>query len=83
MTGSFLCKGWDFDILYDTLLVRPVVYLSQIDKNDFIDQFYKGIASLALWLNKILSATQNGRLRRYALVLAIGAIITLTIILYL
>jgi NADH-quinone oxidoreductase subunit L len=80
---TFFYKGWDFDILYDTLLVWPVVYLSQIDKNDFIDQFYKGIASLALWLNKILSATQNGRLRRYAMALAIGAIITLTIILYL
>jgi NADH-quinone oxidoreductase subunit L len=80
---TFFYKGWDFDLLYDTLLVRPVVYLSQIDKNDFIDQFYKGIASLALWLNKILSASQNGKLRRYAMVLAIGAIITLTIILYL
>jgi len=36
-----------------------------------------------LWFNKILSATQNGRVRSYAIMLAIGAIITLTIILYL
>jgi NADH-quinone oxidoreductase subunit L len=80
---TFFYRGWDFDLLYDTLLVRQVVYLSQIDKNDVIDQFYNGVAALALWFNKILSASQNGKLRRYAMVLAIGAIITLTIILYL
>jgi NADH-quinone oxidoreductase subunit L len=80
---TFFYSGWDFDLLYNTLLVRPVVYLSQIDKNDFIDRFYTALASLTMLLNKLLSATQNGRLRRYAMVLAIGAIITLTIILYL
>jgi NADH-quinone oxidoreductase subunit L len=80
---TFLYRGWDFDIFYDTLLVRPVVYLSQIDKNDIIDRVYTAMASFAMLLNKLLSATQNGRLRRYATVLAIGAIITLTIILYL
>jgi NADH-quinone oxidoreductase subunit L len=80
---TFFYNGWDFDLLYDTLLVRPVVFLSHIDKNDFIDRFYTALASLTMLLNKLLSATQNGRLRRYAMVLAIGAIITLTIILYL
>ena len=80
---NFFYKGWDFDLLYDTLIVRPVVFLAQMDKNDVIDRFYNGLASLALWFNKLLSATQNGMVRRYAIVLAIGAIITLTIILYL
>ena len=80
---QFFYQGWDFDLLYNTIIVQPIVFLSQIDKDDFIDKFYTALASLTLLLNKILSATQNGMVRRYALVLAIGAIITLTIILYL
>ena len=65
------------------MIVRPVVFLSRIDKNDFIDKGYTALAYLAVLIHKILSATQNGLVRRYAFALAIGAIITLTIILYL
>jgi NADH-quinone oxidoreductase subunit L len=80
---QFFYQGWDFDLLYNTIIVQPIVFLSRIDKNDFIDKFYTALASLTMLLNKILSATQNGMVRRYAIVLAIGAIITLTIIFYL
>jgi len=79
---TFFYKGWDFDLVYNKLIVAPIVFLSQIDKKDFIDGFYTGLASFTQLLNKILSTTQNGRVRWYATVLAIGAIITLTIILY-
>jgi NADH-quinone oxidoreductase subunit L len=79
----FLYKGWGFDSIYDTIIVNPIVFLSRIDKNDFIDRFYNGLASLMLLLNKLLSLTQNGNLRWYATVLAIGAIVILTIIIYL
>jgi NADH-quinone oxidoreductase subunit L len=79
---NFLFKGWNFDQLYDVLIVTPVVFLSRIDKDDVIDQFYGGLASLTRLLNSALSATQNGRLRWYAMALAIGAIITLTIFFY-
>ena len=80
---QFFFNGWDFDLLYHTMIVVPVVMLSRIDKNDFIDKAYTGLASLMRALHKLLSATQNGRMRWYATVLAIGAIITITIILYL
>ena len=79
----FFFNGWDFDLLYHTMIVVPVVVLSRIDKNDFIDKAYTGLTSLMRALHKLLSATQNGRMRWYATVLAIGAIITITIILYL
>jgi NADH-quinone oxidoreductase subunit L len=79
---TFFYKGWDFDLLYDTVIVTPIVFLSKIDEQDFIDQFYRAIAYLTKSLNKALSATQTGKLRLYAMVIAIGAIITLTIILY-
>ena len=79
----FFYKDWDFDLLYDKVFVTPIVFLARINKNDFIDRFYTGIASFTQLLHKGLSATQNGKLRWYATVLAIGAIITLTIIFYL
>jgi NADH-quinone oxidoreductase subunit L len=80
---QFFYQGWDFDLLYNTVIVKPIIFLSRIDKSDLIDKFYTGLASLTILIHKILSATQNGMVRRYAIVLAIGAIITLTIILYL
>jgi NADH-quinone oxidoreductase subunit L len=79
---QFFFQGWDFDQLYDKVIVRPVAFLSRIDKNDIIDQFYTGLASIAGWFNKGLAATQNGKLRWYAMALGIGAVITLTILLY-
>ena len=79
---QFFFEGWGFDRMYNELIVTPLVFLSTIDKKDFIDQFYKGLASLAKGLNSILSSTQNGKVRWYAMILVLGAIITLTIILY-
>jgi len=79
---QFFFQGWNFDLLYDKIIVQPVVFLSRIDKNDIIDQFYTGLASIAGLFNKGLAATQNGKLRWYAMALGIGAVITLTILLY-
>ncbi len=78
---SFFEKGWGFDALYDTLLVRPVVWLSEIDKKDFIDIFNKGLAQLALLFNSLLVRTQNGKIRWYLMSLAIGITLILTYIL--
>jgi len=80
---NFFYQGWDFDLLYNTMIVRPVVFLSRIDKSDFIDRFYIAVAAFAVALNKLFSATQNGKLRSYATVVAIGAVVILTIIFYL
>ncbi len=65
--------GWGFDRLYDRLFVRPVVWLANFNRDDFIDLAYQGIA----WANQIawrlLSATQGGQLRWYAMGIAFGA----------
>lgn len=79
---QFLFKGWDFDLVYDKTIVAPLVFLSRIDKNDFIDQIYSGLALFIGQLHKTLSYFQNGKVRRYAMVMAIGAIITLMILFY-
>jgi NADH-quinone oxidoreductase subunit L len=76
--NKFFEKGWGFDKLYDTLFVKPIIWLSVIDKNDFIDLWNIGLARLALLLNRVLSRTQNGKMRWYLLSFAIGIAIILT-----
>jgi NADH-quinone oxidoreductase subunit L len=76
--NKFFEKGWGFDKIYDVLFVKPVVWLSVIDKNDFFDLWNKGLSGLALFLNRIFSITQNGKLRWYLLSFAIGIALILT-----
>ena len=76
--NKFFEKGWGFDKLYDTLFVRPTVWLSVIDKKDFFDLWNIGLSRLALLFNRILSTTQNGKMRWYLLSFAIGIAIILT-----
>jgi NADH-quinone oxidoreductase subunit L len=79
--NKFFEKGWGFDKLYDTLLVKPLIWLSVIDKNDFIDLWNISLSRVVLFFNQILSKTQNGKLRWYLLSFAIGIAIILTYIL--
>jgi NADH-quinone oxidoreductase subunit L len=76
--NTFFEKGWGFDKLYNTLFVKPVVWLSLIDKNDFFDLWNIGLARIALFFNRTLSITQNGKMRWYLLSFALGIAIILT-----
>jgi len=76
--NKFFEKGWGFDKLYDSLLVKPIVWLSVIDKNDFFDWWNIGVSRLALLLNRLLGITQNGKLRWYLMSFAIGIAMILT-----
>lgn len=80
--NAFFEKGWGFDKFYDTVIVKPVVWLSEIDKKDFFDWLNIGIANLVLLLNRIISISQNGKLRWYLMSFAIGIAIILTYMLY-
>ncbi len=79
----FLYMGLGFDWLYDRLFVRPVVWLSEIDKEDFIDLFYSGIAAVTGFMHSVMTRTQTGRLRWYVMAISIGVVLVVTIILYL
>lgn len=79
--NRFFEKGWGFDKLYDILFVRPVVWLSAIDKNDFFDLWSIGLARLTLSFNRLLSLSQNGKMRWYLLSFVLGIAILLTYIL--
>jgi NADH-quinone oxidoreductase subunit L len=76
--SKFFEKGWCFDKVYDALFVKPIVWLSVVDKDDFFDWINIGLSGLALKANKLLSITQNGRLRWYLMSFAIGIVLILT-----
>lgn len=77
--SNFFYSGWRFDKVYNILFVKPVVWLSEIDKKDFIDLIYAYIAKTTGYFNFLLSKTQNGKLRWYVLVLTVGLVLLLTI----
>ena len=80
---QFWFNGWGFDWLYDKVFVIPVVWIAQINRKDFIDKIYTGIARLTVLGNRLLSLTQTGKLRWYAMGIVLGAIITITITVFL
>ncbi|HEX6224845.1 MAG TPA: NADH-quinone oxidoreductase subunit L, partial [Chryseolinea sp.] len=71
--------GWGFDTLYNTLLVRPYVFLATINKQDVIDRFYTSIVTVSESLHNIFAKTQGGILRWYVMSVVIGAILILTL----
>lgn len=76
---NFLLKGWKFDQLYDTLLVRPFLYITRINKSDISDKVYTAIADTNLHLNKLFSVSQNGSLRWYVTGVLIGILFIVTL----
>jgi NADH-quinone oxidoreductase subunit L len=75
----FWFAGWGFDQLYDTLLVRPYVFLATLNKNDVIDSCYTGLAALAGAFNRGLVFTQNGIMRWYMMGIVVGALLVITL----
>ena len=80
---KFLFSGWGFDRLYDTLFVSPVVYFANINKNDIFDELNKGVAWFNRRANALFVRTQNGKLRWYAVGIVFGALVTITIAVFL
>lgn len=78
---GFFFSGWGFDTLYNTILVRPFVFLANINKKDIVDKMYTGIANTAEFCYRIFSSTQSGVLRWYVTGIVIGALVLLTIVL--
>ncbi|PJJ74970.1 NADH dehydrogenase subunit L [Thermoflavifilum aggregans] len=79
---DFFYKGWMFDQLYDTLFVKPVVWISRIDPHDFIDYIYEGFGRLNVSIHAGFSRTQSGYVRWYLLCIAIGILFIFSLILF-
>lgn len=82
-TDHFFYSGWGFDRLYDVLIVKPVVWLSEVDVKDFIDRIYTFIAAVPVTVNTWLTRTQNGRVRWYVMGLSAGLAVLLIIMILL
>ncbi|MDP4190035.1 MAG: NADH-quinone oxidoreductase subunit L [Bacteroidota bacterium] len=80
---KFWLYGWGFDWVYDTLFVKPIDWIAQVNKSDVIDLIYTAIAWLTRGFNRMFSFTQTGRLRWYAMGIAFGAIVAITIVVFL
>ena len=78
--NDFLLHGWNFDKLYELVFVKPIVALAHINKGDFIDGIYTGIANSALFFNKMLSKTQTGKIRWYIMGITVGAIVLIAML---
>jgi len=74
--AEFWYSGWGFDWAYDMLFVRPFQWLAEVNRNDFIDVFYRVLAVMTELAHFVLSLTQTGVVRRYAMGIAVGAAIT-------
>jgi NADH-quinone oxidoreductase subunit L len=72
--------GWGFDRLYDVLLVRPLLWAVRLNRGDFIDSIYTGLAAAFERAHRIAAGTQTGQLRWYAMALAAGAVIVIAIV---
>lgn len=75
----FWFSGWAFDALYDKMLIKPFIFISNINKSDVTDRLYTGIAAATGEMYKLLSKTQSGSLRWYIMGLVVGAILILGI----
>ena len=70
----FWRDGWGFDWLYERALVRPILVLALINRDDVVDRFYDGIAVFIRAAHRLVRQTQTGQVRWYAAGLAAGSI---------
>jgi len=75
----FWFTQWGMDWLYDRIIVAPYTGLARLNKNDFIDALYNGIARMTLFLHGLVSDTQTGQLRWYSITLACGLLLLVSI----
>ncbi len=75
----FWFTQWGMDWLYDRLFVFPYTGLARLNKNDFIDAIYNGTARVTLFMHGLVSDTQTGQLRWYAITLTCGLVLLLSI----
>ena len=81
MLHQWWFAGWGFDWIYDKTFVQPFIWAAEINKSDFIDGFYTGIARLSEFFYRALSETQTGRIRWYTFGMAAGSVFFIVVVL--
>ncbi|MAY01669.1 MAG: NADH-quinone oxidoreductase subunit L [Gammaproteobacteria bacterium] len=75
----FWFTQWGMDWLYDRLFVFPYTGLAKLNRKDFIDSIYNGTASLTRYCHSLVIESQTGQLRWYAITMACGVLLIVTI----
>jgi len=82
--GSLLHRwwfaDWGLDWLYQKLFVGPYMVLARINRSDFVDLFYRGLALVSRVISGLLSSTVNGNVRWYVAAVAGGAVIVVGLV---
>jgi NADH-quinone oxidoreductase subunit L len=69
--------AWGFDALYDVVLVKPFRGLVWLWRGDWINRLCNLVPWLARGLRWLLTRSQTGRLRHYAVSMTLGATVVL------
>jgi NADH-quinone oxidoreductase subunit L len=80
--GRFWSAGWGFDVLYGWLIERPYRWFARVDQRDAVDQPFRGVALGARGLGRLLTRSETGHLRWYAMSIVAGAVIVIAIVLF-
>ncbi len=76
-TGQFLFDGWAFDKLYQNTLLYPFSAVCRFNHFDVIDMIYRFFGLTVKLFNILLSKSQDGLIRHYAIGLGFGAVLIL------
>ena len=76
----FFGSGWGFDWLYDHVFVAPFMWLCKVNKGDVVDFLYRIVAGLTRGFHHVTALMQTGRLRWYAVNMALGLILVVLIV---
>ena len=75
----FWFSGWGMDWLYQQLLVNPFLFLARVNSKDLVDAFYALLVDLTRSAHSMLVRSQTGYLRWYAMSVAAGLVLLITI----
>ena len=76
---KFWFSGWGMDRLYQILFVNPFLFLARVNRADLVDRFYELLVRLTRIAHKMVAQTQTGQLRWYALSIAAGLIVIVSL----
>lgn len=83
IVGLLWASGWGFDWLYDHLLVRPFLWLARVNRRDSIDLPYRMLAWTSNLFSRMLALSQSGKVRWYAMGVALGALVITGMVIFL
>ena len=78
---KFWFGGWGFDWVYDRAIVKPFAFVARLNKADAVDLGSAAVAATTRGCHHVIALTQSGRLRWYAVNMALGVLIAFIIVL--